>query len=127
LFQKLNEEFNFDLDVCATSENTKCELFYSPEQDSFSMPWNVKDPVTTFAWMNPPYGKEIKDWIAKADAETINNVVTVALLPSRTDIKWFHDYIYKKHEIRFIKGRLKFVGGEGPAPFPSMFVIFKEK
>lgn len=50
----------------------------------------------------------------------------VLLLPARTDTKWFHDYIYKKHEIRFIKGRLKFNDCNSNAPFPSMLVIMKE-
>lgn len=76
--------------------------------------------------MNPPYGREIKDWIKKAAEERR----VVALVPSRTDTKYFHDYIYKKRntEIRFIKGRVKFIdneGNTGPAPFPSMIVIFK--
>lgn len=49
------------------------------------------------------------------------------LLPARTDTKWFHDYIYGKSQIRFIKGRLKFGGCQNAAPFPSMVVIFDEK
>jgi len=49
----------------------------------------------------------------------------VMLLPARTDTKWFHEYIYGKAEIRFIKGRLKFGGCKNPAPFPSMVVIWK--
>lgn len=50
--------------------------------------------------------------------------LVVMLLPARTDTKWFHDYIYHKAEIRFIKGRLKFGGCKDAAPFPSMVVIF---
>lgn len=54
--------------------------------------------------------------------------VVVALIPARTDTRFFHDYIYHKAEIRFIKGRLKFGGCKDAAPFPSMVVIFgKEK
>ena len=73
--------------------------------------------------MNPPYGREIKNWVKKASKERR----VVALLPARTDTKWFHDYIYKKRktEIRFIKGRLKFGNAKNSAPFPSMIVIFK--
>ena len=48
------------------------------------------------------------------------------LIPARTDTRAFHDYIYGKAEIRFIKGRLKY-GGIGVAPFPSMIVIFKDR
>jgi len=70
--------------------------------------------------MNPPYGREIGKWVKKAYQEG----GVVGLLPARTDTKWFHDYIYGKAKIRFLKGRVKF-SGKGPAPFPSMIVIFK--
>ena len=76
---------------------------------------------------NPPYGREISKWVEKAYLENKNNnTFVVMLLPARTDTKWFHDYIYNKHEIIFIKGRLKFNDGKQPAPFPSMLVIMKE-
>ncbi len=71
--------------------------------------------------MNPPYGREIGKWVAK-----LANNTGVALLPARTDTKWFHDYIYGKAEIRFIKGRLKFGDGKNSAPFPSMTVVFNQ-
>ena len=54
-----------------------------------------------------------------------NNVTVVMLIPSRTDTKWFHNYIYGIAEIRFIKGRLKFGNSKNSAPFPSMVVIFR--
>lgn len=72
--------------------------------------------------MNPPYGREIGLWVRKA-AES--NVTAVCLLPTRTDTAWFHDYIYGKAEIRFIRGRLKFGNSKNSAPFPSMIVIFR--
>ena len=49
------------------------------------------------------------------------------LLPARTDTKAFHEYIYGKAEIRFIRGRLKFGGSKNSAPFPSMVVVYKGK
>jgi DNA N-6-adenine-methyltransferase (Dam). len=53
------------------------------------------------------------------------------LIPARTDTTYFHDYIYGKAEIRFIRGRLKFTDDDGnqfaAAPFPSMVVIFRGK
>ena len=72
--------------------------------------------------MNPPYGREIGKWVKKAKE---SSGTVVALLPARTDTRWFHDYIYEKDYVHtyFIKGRIKF-GGKGPAPFPSMVVIF---
>lgn len=102
-FNKLNDEFNFTVDVCALPENAKCKKYYTPEIDGLSQDWSV-DTV----WCNPPYGRKIGEWIKKA-AESTSTVVM--LLPARTDTKWFHEYIYNKSEIRFVKGRLKFGGG----------------
>ena len=74
---------------------------------------------------NPPYSN-IAEWVEKAFRETRNdNTVVVLLIPSRTDTKYFHNYIYHRAEIRFIKGRLKFNGSKTSAPFPSMIVIFR--
>ena len=115
LFDELDKEFHFTLDVCASDWNAKCKKYFTEKDDGLKQDW------TGVCWMNPPYGREIGKWIKKASE--IQGGVVVALLPARTDTKWFHDYIYKKAEIRFIKGRVKF-GGKGPAPFPSMIVIF---
>lgn len=76
-------------------------------------------------YLNPPYGREISKWVEKAYNENLNGTMVVLLLPARTDTRWFHDFIYKKHEIRFLKGRLKFNDGKSYAPFPSMVVIMK--
>ena len=115
-FDALNAEFNFATDVCATPENAKCSKFYTKEQDGLKQEW------VGVCWMNPPYGREIGKWVKKA-AES--NALIVGLLPARTDTKWFHDYIYGKAEIRFIKGRLKFGDAKNSAPFPSMVVIWR--
>ena len=74
---------------------------------------------------NPPYGRELPKWVKKCYEESQKGAVVVMLIPARTDTRWFHDYIYGKAEIRFIKGRLKFGDGKSPAPFPSMVVIFR--
>ena len=121
LFDKLNEEFHFTLDVCALPENAKCERYYTPEIDGLSQKW---DGV---CWCNPPYGRAIGKWIEKASKAREEGATVVMLLPARTDTRWFHDYVYKDYaEIRFIKGRLKFGGAKNAAPFPSMIVIFRE-
>ena len=123
LFDELSKEFNFRFDVCATKENAKCELFWTKEEDALKRRWLI---FGGWFWMNPPYGREIAKFIEKADSETRNNkAAIVALLPARTDTKWFHDHIYGKHEVRFLKGRLKFSNSKNSAPFPSMIVIFK--
>ena len=120
LFDKLNNEFQFTLDVCATPENAKCDKFYTEEQDGLKHPW--KGTV----WCNPPYGRGIGQWVRRALFASVSGSTVVMLLPARTDTKWFHDYIYKRNnvEIRFIRGRLKFGGSKNSAPFPSMVVVF---
>lgn len=115
-FDNVNREFRLNLDVCASDENHKCERYFTREQDGLSQNWGG-----CRCWCNPPYGREIGAWVKKA-AES--NAIVVMLLPARTDTKWFHDYIYGKAEIRFIKGRLKFGDCKNSAPFPSMLVIF---
>ena len=118
LFDKLNNEFHFTLDVCATPENAKCEEFYTKEQDGLSQPWKG------VVWCNPPYGKQIGSWVRRGFFASLSGNTVVMLLPARTDTRWFHEYIYGKAEIRFIRGRLKFGGSKNSAPFPSMVVMF---
>lgn len=120
-FNKLNEEFNFTLDPCATQFNAKCTLFFTEEDNGLSKNWQGH---TVFC--NPPYGRKIKDWVKKCSEEAQKTDTTVVMLiPARTDTLYFHNYIYNKaREIRFIKGRLKFGDSENPAPFPSMVVVF---
>lgn len=122
LFDELNDEFGFDIDVCATKENAKCSRYFTKEQNGLFQDW---DGVV---WCNPPYGREIGKWVKKAyETNLRENNYIVMLLPARTDTKWFHDYIYQKNyvEIRFIKGRLKFGCSKNSAPFPSMVVVFR--
>lgn len=121
-FDNLNSEFNFDFDVCATRKNAKCVNYYTKEIDGLAKKWFGK------CFMNPPYGREINKWIKKAYEESKKDYCSfiVGLLPARTDTKWFHDYIYKKAEIRFLKGRLKFSNSKNSAPFPSMIIIWKK-
>lgn len=118
LFDKLESEFCFDVDVCADDSNAKCFNYWTKEHDGLSKSWDGLR-----CYMNPPYGREIGKWVKKASEAT--GGVVVCLLPARTDTKWFHDYIYGKAEIRFIKGRLKFGDATNSAPFPSMLVIFR--
>lgn len=120
LFNELNSEFGFTLDVCALPENAKCNKYYTPEIDGLKQDWNG------VCWCNPPYGREIGKWVEKAyNSAEIGGALVVMLLPARTDTRWFHDFIYGKAEIRFIKGRIKFGNSTNSAPFPSMIVIFK--
>ena len=112
LYDELNKEFHFDFDPCPLNDN--------PVFDGLSIEWKQRN------YINPPYGRQIGNWIRKAYQESISGKLCVMLLPSRTDTKWFHESIlpYAK-EIRFIKGRLKFGNATNSAPFPSMITIFK--
>ena len=121
-FDKLNEEFNFNLDPCSTHENAKCEKHFTIEENGLVQDW---EGYTVFC--NPPYGKEIKKWVKKCYEEgQKENTTVVMLIPARTDTSYFHDYIYNiASEIRFIRGRLKFGDSKNSAPFPSMIVVYK--
>lgn len=118
-FDELNKEFNFTLDPCATKETAKCTRYFSKELDGLKQSWDNE-----VVFCNPPYGREIGKWVKKS-SEARGGVV-VMLIPARTDTAYFHDYIYNKAEIRFIRGRLKFEGNgcKNSAPFPSMLVIY---
>src|SRR5699024_3089209 len=116
-FNKLNEDFNFQCDVCAIDDNAKCDKYYSPEEDGLQQEWQG------VCWMNPPYGRVIGDWVKKAYKSSLKGATVVCLVPARTDTKWWHEYCMKG-EIRLVKGRLKFGDGKNPAPFPSAVVVF---
>ncbi len=119
LFDKLDKEFHFTLDVCALPETAKCKNYYTPQIDGLKQDWE-----DNICWMNPPYGREVGVWIEKAYKESLKGAIVVCLIPSRTDTKYWHDYCMKANEIRFIKGRLKFGDSKNSAPFPSAIVIF---
>ena len=125
-FDKLNNEFHFTLDATATEKSAKCNKFYTPQTDGLKMPWNVG--VGESAFCNPPYGRTLGLWVRKAYEESRNGTRIVLLIPARTDTQYFHDYVYGKAEIRFLRGRLRFEDEDGnrypPAPFPSMLVIY---
>lgn len=117
VFDELNKEFQFNLDPCASKDNHKCPTWYSREDDGLSKQW-----IGQRVFCNPPYGREIGKWVEKCAMGGAD--IAVMLIPARTDTKWFHNFIYNKAEVRFIRGRLKFGDSKNSAPFPSMIVIF---
>ena len=119
LFDALDAEFHFTLDPCSTDENAKCAKHYTKAQDGLAQDWTGER-----VFCNPPYGREMPKWIEKCYQHKLGGGIAVMLIPARTDTKAFHEYIYGKAEIRFIKGRLKFGGSKNSAPFPSMIVVF---
>lgn len=122
-FDILDKEFSFTLDACADETNHKCSRYFTKKTDGLLQDWGGE---TVFC--NPPYGRDIKNWVKKSRDEAQKpNTTVVMLIPARTDTQYFHDYIYQKPnvEVRFVKGRLKFGGSNNSAPFPSMIVIFR--
>ena len=129
-YNELNSKYNFTLDPCSSETNHKCEKYYTKEDNGLEKSWEGE-----IVFCNPPYGRyDTGKWVEKCHEESKHSVI-VLLIPARTDTAWFHTHIYGKHEIQFIKGRLKFeLNGEPmkddkgrlqSAPFPSMLVIMK--
>jgi site-specific DNA-methyltransferase (adenine-specific) len=123
LFKQFDGIYHFTVDVCATPDNTKCPRYFTPEVNGLAQDW------TGTCWMNPPYGRGVDPWIKKAYESAQAGAVVVALLPARTDTKWFHRYIYHNAEIIFLQGRVRFTKGNitGPATFPSMIVVWDRR
>jgi site-specific DNA-methyltransferase (adenine-specific) len=121
-FDQLDNEFHFTLDPCADETNHKCERYFTKEQDGLKQDWSGE-----IVFCNPPYGRKVGQWVQKCFEEVYkgNCKCAVLLLFANTDTKWFHDWIYHKAEIRFVKGRLKFGVGRVNSPKPSMVVIYR--
>ena len=123
LFDHFDRIFNFELDVCASDTNTKCDAYFTMEdimEDSA-----LESPWLKANWMNPSDGKEINKWVEKAYNEGLDNNLVVCLLPARTHAKWWHDYVMKADAIHYIKGMFKYGNQtDNSVQFPSCVVIF---
>lgn len=138
-YEAYRAEFDLLVDVAATRENAKSPDYFGPDnvhpgkRDGLTADWSQFGTLSR-CWMNPPYSRGLqRKFIAKAAEERRNGVLTVGLLPARTDTNAFHAHVWdaEKHqpregvELRLVKGRLKFGGCKNSAPFPSMVVIFR--
>lgn len=112
-YEKLDEEFNFNFDPCPPHATF----------NGLTIEWKERN------FVNPPYGREIGKWIKKGyeESQKGGGKLVVFLIPSRTDTIWWHEFIMRAKEIRFIKGRLKFDDQKNPAPFPSCVAIFQKE
>ena len=119
LFDRLDAVHHFTLDVCSTDENAKCERHYTRADDALCQAWEGS------CWMNPPYGRGIGAWVAKAYDTARAGHPVVCLLPVRTDTVWWQRFVEPYGEVEFIKGRIKFGGAPTGAPFPSAVVVFR--
>jgi phage N-6-adenine-methyltransferase len=118
-FEKLNAEFGFTLDVCATADTAKCARHFTPDDDGLAQDWGRE-----VCWMNPPFGSEILKWMAKAWDAASKGATVVCLVPARVDTRWWHEYA-EAGEYRFVRGRIRFVGAPYNAPFPCAVVVFR--
>lgn len=120
IFDVLNEEFEFVIDLCADHRNAKT-VRYMPTAESLKCDWGG----TGVAWLNPPYGKEIADWVRKAAATPR---IIVGFLPGRTNAPWWHDYVMKAAEIRFVRRKVSFAnehGCKGVPPWGAVVAIWR--
>lgn len=139
-FKKLDDEFHFNLDVCASKENTKVpDNYIDMEMNALEVPWyDWYDGDEVIAFMNPPFSVEyigddgkphrrrvLPVWVEYALLESVYpNCTVVALIPARTGTRWWYNYVTRASEIRYVTGRLKFIGAPASAPFDSAVVIF---
>jgi phage N-6-adenine-methyltransferase len=127
LFKRYDDKYRFTLDVCATPENAKCREFISPEVNGLLWDWTEYR-----CWMNPPYGREIGQWVRKAYIESTKGAFVVALLPARTDTAWWHNWVIGPNpqhpyaQVEYLRGRIKFVGAKSTAPFPNAIAVYGE-
>ena len=121
LFDQANGFHDFHLDAAASSSNRLCEQWFGLDHPDVNRRDGLTGQWIGRTWVNPPYGRGIYDWVKKAAS---HDDLVMMLLPSRTDTKWFHEFVLPNAHLQFIKGRLKFGAGIIPAPFPSILVTF---
>jgi site-specific DNA-methyltransferase (adenine-specific) len=117
LFDKLDAEFHFTFDLCAVPHNAKCSEFFTPARDALKQPW----PFGVL-WLNPPYGRGIEKWMERACLHAAAATI-VCLVPTRTNAPWWHDYVMKANEIRFIRKKVSFVGNKKGVAFTGHAVV----
>jgi phage N-6-adenine-methyltransferase len=122
VFDPLNAEFGFDLDPCCKAETAKCKGFFTPIDDGLSQSW-----ANRTVWMNPPYGRKVIDkWMDKArQSAWLEGATVVCLVPVHASSQWFKKAMQTCDEVRFVEGRIKFVGAKHFAPFSSAVFVFR--
>ena len=101
LYQELDAEFDFDFDPCPLNLDE-----ITPDVDGLVIPWGKRN------FVNPPYGRKLKDaFVKRSIEEARTGSLCVCLIPVSTSTALFHDYIQPNAtEIRFLRGRIKFTG-----------------
>jgi phage N-6-adenine-methyltransferase len=121
LWHQANGFYDFELDAAASLTNHLCDEWFGLDHPDINRRDGLAGQWVGRTWVNPPYGRGIYDWVKKA---ALHDDLVVMLLPSRTDTKWFHEFVLPNADLQFIKGRLKFGAGINAAPFPSILVTF---
>lgn len=126
LFACLNREFAFTLDAAAASATAKCARFFTKEDDALTQDWlAAATHIHTAAWLNPPYSRGLQArFLTKAADEAARGLIVCCLIPARPDTAIWHSTIFPRAQVRFLKGRVRFVGAAASAPFPSAIVVF---
>jgi site-specific DNA-methyltransferase (adenine-specific) len=121
LFDKVEAAVGpFDLDPCSPDKpgSVRTKIRFTAADDGLSREWRGR------VFVNPPYGRELRQWVAKAALSAEQGALVVALIPARTDTHWWHDFIAWKATIFFLRGRLAFGDGTQSAPFPSAITVW---
>ena len=127
LFDALDMEFGFDLDAAASNSNACVPEFITKSEDALTIDWSARGSVV---WLNPPYGRGVGEWLAKAHSESMKGITVVVLIFARTDTAWWHEHASKAAEARFLRGRVHFEradGHTGAATAPSVVLVYDER
>jgi len=125
IFEPLHAEFHFTLDAAASANNAKAAKFFDEHDDGLLQDWGRE-----IVWLNPPYGEgaaKLSDWVEKSYRASLAGATVVLLIPARTNTNWFHDLCLDKGEVRFIRGRPRFIGCDHGLPWPLCVVIFRPR
>jgi len=120
LYSPLHQHFGFNYDLACNKENKLCKFGITPSEDSLSVDWHL---LEGYLWLNPPFAK-IEPWAKKCYEESLEGAKIVMLTPASVGSNWFHDWIYKKAWVRFLNGRLTYVGHKSPYPKDCQISIF---
>jgi site-specific DNA-methyltransferase (adenine-specific) len=134
LFDELDDEFAFDMDAAATADTALCPIYRGPDHPIRENRNGLVCDWAPRTFVNPPFS-QVGAFIAKAAEEAAKGRTVVALVPSRTDTRWWHAHVWDaaRHrsrpgvELRFRKGRLKFGDSKNSAPFPSVVLVMRPR
>jgi site-specific DNA-methyltransferase (adenine-specific) len=119
LFDILDTEFHFTLDVAASPHNTKCRRFFTVKENGLLQDWR-KETV----WCNPPWSADVLgDWVRKAYEEARKGATVVMLIPHWKGYEWFDRYCIACGQLRHIMGKVYFKGANGKAAARDCVVV----